>query len=65
MQHQSISEVVDVFTSAREVNELLVLVQSVLILTELFFQEVFNGLNIVISGSFYRLDPFGILNREL
>ena len=64
MEHQSVSEVIDVLTCAREVNELLVLCQ-LRVEVEFLLQEIFHSLHVMVGGRLYRLDPFGIFEGEI
>ena len=62
-QHQSMGEVVDVLGGAGEMDELcdrLQLGQRVGNRGDLFLDEIFHGLDVVVGGALDRLDLFGI-----
>ena len=63
MEHQSIGEIVDIFRSTRKM-KIFLLQGKVSISVKSFFEEVFDGFDIMIGGTLNLLDSFSVLNRE-
>ena len=64
LQHQRVTQVVDVFRSAGKVDELSDL-HHFRILGEAFLEKILNGFNIVIGGGFNGFDALTVGLREI
>ena len=63
-EHERVARVVDVFARAGEVHEFGGL-GKFFVVSDLFFDPVFHGLDVVVGAGFNRLDLFAVAFREV